>query len=287
VVSLRFAKLSATGNDFILFDNRDGLLSGDESRFFQHLCQRRTGVGADGVLLIEPSSQADFRMRYFNADGFESEMCGNGARAAARYAALHGIAPPQMRFVVSDEEYVASVEGHRVRLRMRPPRDFRTNLDIVVENGLEVGGYIDTGVPHFVMFCNDLGSVDVVQVGLNYRRHSAFQPRGTNVDFVQVSGSQALRVRTYERGVEAETLACGTGVVAAVLVAEQLGRVQLPVTVDALGGRLEVSRDEDTGHPVLAGEVVYVYDGVLGDPVADLEKGDSHSPPRDGSEQIT
>lgn len=265
--TLHFTKLSATGNDFILFDGRDLALPGDLTSFFRRLCQRRTGVGADGILLIESSPTADFRMRYFNADGRESEMCGNGARAAAYYAARRGIAPPEMRFEVSGHEYHAEVEGNLVRLRMQPPRDLRVDLGVLHEKDLEEGGFVDTGVPHFVIFADDIDRIDVTGIGRKYRHDPAFQPRGTNVDFVKVVSPHSLRVRTYERGVEAETLACGTGVTAAAVIADHLHRVEFPVTIEVLGGRLRLSRGPGDA-PVLEGTVDHIYDGDL----VDLDK---------------
>lgn len=263
--SIRFAKLSATGNDFVLFDNRDPMLHGNLVDLVRRVCERRKGVGADGVLVLENSERAHLLLRYFNADGRQSEMCGNGARAAAYYAVRAGLAPARVRLEISGQELTAIVDGNRVSLVLAPPKDLRTDLNLDLETGLEEGGYIDTGVPHYVLFVEDVGGVDVFHLGQKYRHHPAFQPRGTNVDFVEVVGPHNLRVRTYERGVEAETLACGTGVTASALTAEHLGRVQLPVAVEAPGGRLRVSRDEVTAAPVLEGDVLYVYDGVLRD----------------------
>ncbi len=265
---IRFTKLSATGNDFILFDNRAGLFRGDEEQLFRSLCTRRVAIGADGILLIEnprPSSLrfADLRftMRYFNRDGRESEMCGNGARAAAYYACRHQLAPAEMQFEVSGDLYHAVVAGNKVRLRMQKPRNLNLTPRALEDAGMEEGGFVNTGVPHYVLFVQDVDEVEVAKLGMKYRRHSIFQPAGTNVNFVAVDQPSHLQLRTYERGVEEETLACGTGAVASAVIAHLQMKMPFPIHVTTRGGGLTVYGDDQFEHLELEGDVRLVYRG--------------------------
>jgi len=268
---VRFAKLSATGNDFILFDNRANLFRGDEERLFRTLCTRRVAIGADGILLIEqsareryalsPQPSALFTMRYFNRDGRESEMCGNGARASAYYAFRHGIAPAEMQFEVSGDLYHAVVTGNRVRLRMQKPWDLHLTPRALEENEIEEGGFVNTGVPHYVLFVPDVEQVDVPGLGAKYRRHKNFQPAGTNVNFVAFDRASHFYLRTYERGVEEETLACGTGTVASAVFAHLKKQMPFPIHVTTRGGELTVYGDKHLEKLELEGEVRLVYYG--------------------------
>jgi len=275
---VRFAKLSATGNDFILFDNRENLFRGDEERLFRTLCTRRVAIGADGILLIEQSAKriahsgrepsalsplpsALFTMRYFNRDGRESEMCGNGARASAYYALHHGLAPAEMQFEVSGDLYHAVVTGNRVRLRMQKPWDLDLTPRALEEDRLEEGGYVNTGVPHYVLFTPDVEQVDVAGLGVKYRHHAKFQPAGTNVNFVAIDRASHFCLRTYERGVEEETLACGTGTVAAAVFAHLKKQMPFPIHVTTRGGELTVYGDAPLEKLELEGDVRLVYNG--------------------------
>lgn len=261
--NIPFAKLSATGNDFILFDNRQPLFSGDETAFFRGICARQTGVGADGILLIENSESADFSMRYFNADGRESEMCGNGARAAAYYAFLHGIAPQHCRFSVQGVPYEALVEGTSVSLLMHVPTNLRLQPGALESTDFEEGGMGDLGVPHYVLFAENAGGVDVEKTGKFYCEHAFFQPRRTNVNFITINALNELEIRTYERGVDAETLACGTGAVVSAFVAHKTRGLPFPITLKARGGTLTVAIDEASGRPWLHGEVRLPFRGEI------------------------
>jgi diaminopimelate epimerase len=278
---IRFTKLSATGNDFILFDNRKNLFRGDEENLFRTLCTRRLAIGADGILLIEQSARRrgqraeglalspppsalrppNFTMRYFNRDGRESEMCGNGARACAFYAFHHGLAPAEMQFEVSGDLYHAVVNGNQVRLRMQKPWDLKLNPNALEENGMEEGGYVNTGVPHYVLFVPEVNQVDVAGLGVKYRYHPAFQPAGTNVNFVAVDSASHFYLRTYERGVEEETLACGTGAVASAVFAHIKKHMPFPIRVTTAGGELTVYGDPELARLELEGEVRLVYYG--------------------------
>jgi len=265
---IRFTKLSATGNDFILFDNRAGLFRGDEKKIFRALCTRRVAIGADGILLIEnppsPSlrfTPSRFIMRYFNRDGCESEMCGNGARACAFYAFHRGLAPAEMQFEVSGDAYHAVVTGGKVRLRMQKPRDLNLHPRALEEVKLQEGGYVNTGVPHYVLFVSDVDDVEVARLGAKYRQHSNFQPAGTNVNFVAVTSGSHLHLRTYERGVEEETLACGTGAVASAVLAHLKKGMPFPIHLSTRGGELTVYGDSNFEKLELEGDVRLVYNG--------------------------
>ena len=260
---VRFAKLSATGNDFILLDNRESLFRGDEESLFRTLCTRRVAIGADGILLIERSASPStfFTMRYFNRDGRESEMCGNGARASAYYAFRHGIAPAEMQFEVSGDLYKAVVTGNLVRLRMQKPWDLDLTPHALEENRMEEGGYVNTGVPHYVLFTPDVEQVDVTGLGVKYRHHPKFQPAGTNVNFVAIDRASHFCLRTYERGVEEETLACGTGTVASAIFAHLKKQMPFPIHVTTRGGELTVYGDAPLEKLELEGEVRLVYYG--------------------------
>lgn len=279
-MSIHFTKLSATGNDFILFDNRKNLFRGDEDELFRTLCTRRVAIGADGILLIEkPRAEGMapgpplFTMRYFNRDGRESEMCGNGARATAYYAFHHGLTPAEMQFEVSGDLYNAVVEGNNVRLRLQKPWDLNLNPHALEENGMEEGGYVNTGVPHYVLFAPEVNQVDVAGLGVKYRHHPVFQPAGTNVNFVEIDSAAHFNLRTYERGVEEETLACGTGTVAAAIFAHLKKQLPFPIHVTTRGGELIVYGDEHFEKLELEGAVRLVYHGEFNlDHFADLLK---------------
>lgn len=264
-----FSKYSATGNDFILIDNRAALFRGDEIAQFEKLCARKTGVGADGILLIEDPRREDcaFTMRYFNRDGRESEMCGNGARASAFHAFSTNLARSDMRFEVSGDVYEAAVAGAHVRLLMQPPRDLRLKPGAITallpRTEFEEGGFVNTGVPHYVLFCSNVEGVEVETIGRALRHHPAFAPAGTNVNFVEVLDASHLKLRTYERGVEEETLACGTGATAAALITHLQHGAIFPLHLQTCGGELIISRDPQTDRPLLEGQVQLVFTGEL------------------------
>jgi diaminopimelate epimerase len=235
-----FAKMSGTGNDFIIIDHRQPFVSPDEqSEFARRVCRRRFSVGADGLILIENSATADFRWQFYNGDGSRAEMCGNGARCAARFAFEKGIAPKSMRFETTAgeiEAFILEESGSPVKIHLTAPEDLRLNISMPVGQVEQVLHFINTGVPHTVVLVNDAGLVPVADWGREIRFHERFQPAGTNANFVQVLADDTLMVRTYERGVEGETLACGTGAVASALIAALLEQTTPPVTVITSGG---------------------------------------------------
>lgn len=266
---IRFSKLSGSGNDFILVDNRQGELAGlDLADVARRLCRRRFSVGADGFIAIEKADGADFRWQFFNADGSSAEMCGNGGRCAARYAFEKGIAGPRLVFDTLAGKIRAEVSGRRVKLELPLPKDLRRSLSVPLSSGGLEGDFLNTGVPHFVIVSADLDRVDVGTLGRQVRFHPMFAPAGTNVDFIGRRGQDGISIRTYERGVEEETLACGTGAVAGALVASMHWRLASPVPVLTRGGEiLNVHFVGDAGGGLeelfLEGETLWVYDGEL------------------------
>jgi len=217
--TIPFYKMSGSGNDFILIDNRENIL-GDIGldQFIVQVCRRKMSAGADGMILIEAAEDLDFKWRLYNSDGSRAEMCGNGARCAARYAYLNDIAGTEMVFGTDAGPIQASVSGDRVRIGMTPPFGYRPPFVLNAGGHAVEVSFINTGVPHAVIRTDDLATAPVVDLGRAIRQHPEFAPAGTNVNFIAVEDSSRLGIRTYERGVEDETLACGTGAVAGALV---------------------------------------------------------------------
>jgi diaminopimelate epimerase len=238
-MKIPFMKMSGSGNDFILIDHRKPFLKEEHLRdFIRKACRRRVSVGADGLILIEPSQKADFKWRYFNADGGEAEMCGNGGRCAARFAYLKGIAGPSLKFETFVGTLSAQVKGKKVKLEMIKPTGLKLDEILLMDGEKLIFSSINTGVPHAVIFVKDLEGLDIIPIGRAIRYHSHFSPSGTNANFVQLEQDSQLSIRTYERGVEDETLACGTGAVASALVAALKGLVKSPVSIKTRGGEI-------------------------------------------------
>ena len=265
---ISFWKMSGAGNDFIVIDHRKPVIRPEQMAEFARLvCRRKFSAGADGLFLLEPSDRADFRWRFFNADGSEAEMCGNGARCVARFAYMQGVAAARMRFETLAGIVDATVADTQVTVRMTPPHSFRFDRQLDVAGQMFMAHSVDTGVPHAVIFVDDLDAVDVVGLGRQIRFHPAFAPAGTNVDFVG-RAENCFRIRTYERGVEDETMACGTGVVAAALIAAARGYAASPVAIVTAGGvALTVhftGQQGEAAHQVLLkGPAHVIYKGEL------------------------
>jgi len=266
-MKIAFWKMHGAANDFILVDDRQLTFPSTDKIWMAGVAARRTGVGCEGVILIQPSAKADFRMRFFNPDGSEVDMCGNGARCVARLAYDIGVATARMRFETGAGMIEAGMVGDRVRLGMTAPKDWKLNAALVLPEGARPYGFVNSGVPHVVMEVEDLEAVDVARLGAAIRYHQDFTPKGTNANFIKVTGPDSLKIRTYERGVEAETLACGTGMVAAGLVAGRMGRVKAPVQITcASGDVIEVNYKltGDTAVDVtMLGPAAYVFTGEL------------------------
>ena len=216
---ITFSKMSGSGNDFIIIDNRNQCIDGiDMSQFITSVCRRKMSVGADGLILIEPSDKADFRWRFYNSDGSRAEMCGNGARCATRFAYVNGIAGENLTFETDAGIVSGQVNADRAKVKMPDPTDLRLDYSIELATGPLVVSSINTGVPHVVIMQDAVEAVDVFGLGREIRNHEAFAPAGTNVNFICRQGPGRLAIRTYERGVEDETLACGTGSIASALI---------------------------------------------------------------------
>jgi len=220
---IEFYKLQASGNDFILLDNSKAKFKASTTfykKFAKKYCSRKLGIGADGVLVIEPSKKALFRMRIFNADGSEAEMCGNGARLAGLWASL--AKKKDLKFETEAGVIEAKVKGKgsRAAVKIKASTPFGLKMDFRLKvSGRKIKvNFVNTGVPHTVIFVQGLKNFDVGRIGREIRFHKQFKPAGTNVNFVEIKGKNSLSVRTYERGVEAETLACGTGALASAII---------------------------------------------------------------------
>lgn len=268
-MTVGFTKMSGAGNDFILLDNRDGrivLTSADVAR----LCHRQFGIGADGLMLLIPpqSANADWAWQFFNSDGSDAEMCGNGARCFARY--IQKVTEwnrPSVRIETAVGVIHAEFLGERVTLGLTPPNGLRLEEEVATQQGELKVSSLNTGVPHAVVFVSDADQAMVQSLGAEIRWHSYFKPRGTNVNFVQVLGPDHIRVRTYERGVEGETLACGTGVTASALVSSRLHGFKSPIRVQVQGGdELAVSFQEEGilfSKVHLNGPATFVFEGQI------------------------
>ncbi|MBU1853837.1 MAG: diaminopimelate epimerase [Candidatus Omnitrophica bacterium] len=260
---LTFVKMVATGNDFVLIDSRNSKNHRSYPNIARLMCERKIGIGADGLLVLEKSSKADLKMRIFNADGSEAEMCGNGLRCVVLYASnsKRGMDVETMAGI-----YHVHVTGEdRVKIKMEEPKNIKTNIPIKVNGRAIKVDYVDTGVPHTVIFVQGLDKIDIGSIGRNVRYHKRFKPRGTNVDFVEVIDDGNIKMRTYERGMEAETLACGTGAVASALITSCiLGLSTSKLNVHTKGGILKVHFDNKEGrfkNVYLEGDVRKVFKG--------------------------
>lgn len=265
---IEFYKMSGSGNDFILLDDREDTLPVKALKaFVKKVCERKVSVGADGLIIIKNSDKADFRSLFFNADGSEAEMCGNGGRCAARYAFIRGIAGAKLSFETVVGIIDAEVKGKIVKLRLTDPKDLKIDYTLSMDGGSVGLSSVNTGVPHAVVIAGDIEKIDVFSLGRAIRYHEAYTPAGTNANFIQILDRGTIRVRTYERGVEGETLACGTGAVASALVSSAKGMVESPVNVLVRSGetlRIYFDRKQEGFEKVyLEGPAKVVYQGTL------------------------
>lgn len=248
-----FFKYQATGNDFVMIDNRQGQVAPTDYTLFERLCHRRFGIGADGVILLQTHREADFEMLYYNADGRPGSMCGNGGRATVRFAQALGIAQAHTRFLAVDGPHEADLLPDLIWLKMG-------SISPIEDIGPQAW-YLNTGSPHYVQWLDHgLDELDVYQAGRAVRYNDRFRTEGTNVNYVQTLAPGLLQVRTYERGVEDETYSCGTGVTAAAWVyRHRIGYTDGPIRLRTLGGELQV--DFRTDGVWLGGPAVCVFSG--------------------------
>ena len=251
-----FVKYQGSGNDFILIDDRKSSFPCSNSTFIQKMCHRRFGVGADGLILLQQDRPADFKMRIFNSDGLETESCGNGLRCLARFIADLGFGEKKYCISLSNQRVEVWFEGDLIAIDMGKP----SSLDLNLETELGVVHFVHTGVPHVVHFVSDVEKMDLSILGPQLRYHPRFQPKGANVTVVsQGTSGGVFLARTYERGVEGETLACGTGAIAIAWVARAVYNMKLPLRISFKGGDLMVGEKEEQVYSL--GPAVKVYQG--------------------------
>jgi len=257
-MEIHFYKYQGTGNDFIMIDNRTLSFPKNDGLLINKLCDRRFGIGADGLILLEPSEENDFTMAYFNADGNEGSMCGNGGRCILAFAKKMGIIKDKATFEAVDGLHFGFIENDTVSLQM---------IDIEKVEVFENHSFLNTGSPHHINFCDDIANINVKELGSKIRYGSPYFKEGTNVNFVEQISESLFKVRTYERGVENETLACGTGVTAVAIAANKTNKTTLEsITLEVLGGTLEVSFKKVGNiykNVFLKGAAQFVYEGKI------------------------
>lgn len=257
-MKLHFYKYQGTGNDFVIIDNRSMDFPKDNNDLIAELCDRRFGIGGDGLILLEASEKSDFKMVYYNSDGNESSMCGNGGRCIVAFAKRMKIIKTKATFDAVDGLHEATIKDGIVSLRM---------IDIETLNLFENHTFIDTGSPHHVEFRSNVDEIDVKIEGAEIRNSDPYVKDGSNVNFATQKNENSFKVRTYERGVEDETLACGTGVTAVALAAHSNKLTEsTTINLEVLGGNLEVSFKEKDGNyseVYLTGPAEYVFEGTI------------------------
>jgi diaminopimelate epimerase len=265
---IKFFKMSGSGNDFIIIDNRAKVVDDKElTNFISNVCRRKMSVGADGVILLENAEKVDFKWRFFNSDGSTAEMCGNGARCVARFAFLNKITGPEMSFETDAGIVHAQITEDGAKIKTTDPSDLKIDYKIKLENRAFTISSINTGVPHVVIEVDELEDVPVNKIGREIRFHEMFAPAGTNVNFIHRGKDDIIAIRTYERGVENETLACGTGAIASAIVMADKAAVESPVKMmTRSGGFLYVYYEEKQGryyNVYLDGDARLIYQAQL------------------------
>jgi diaminopimelate epimerase len=256
---IEFFKYQGTGNDFIILDNRDDQYNGLTKEQVKHICDRRFGIGADGLMLLNKKEGYDFEMIYYNADGRPSSMCGNGGRCLTRFAVSRGIHKSSFRFLAIDGVHEAEIDNNNnVRLKMNDVLQVEQHASYTL---------INTGSPHLVRFARNIEQIDVTETGREIRYSKEFAAEGVNVNFVESLGEDSIYVRTYERGVEDETLSCGTGVTASALLSAHNDNGFNRVEVKTPGGHLSVEytkiADDHFEDIWLCGPAEFVFTGVI------------------------
>jgi diaminopimelate epimerase len=258
-----FTKMEGTGNDFLIIDNRNTLINegiGENNlkEFVKKVSDRKVGAGSDGVIFLEQSKNFPFSMRYFNNDGSEAAICLNGARCVVGYSFRLGLIKEKGKFISPAGPVGFYYKNNTVSIEVLPPVDLKLNFSLTVNRKKISANFLKVGVPHCVIFVESFDEIDVKKLGQAIRMHKTFKPEGTNVDFVKAEDNQ-LFVRSYERGIEDETMSCGTGALAAAYIATKLFITQSPATCKTKGGDL-IATIKDKLY--LEGPISYVYDGV-------------------------
>ncbi|MBK0401443.1 diaminopimelate epimerase [Adhaeribacter sp. BT258] len=237
-MNINFYKYQGTGNDFVMIDDRDEKFPVEDQQLVAHLCHRRFGIGADGLILLRNKAGYDFEMVYFNADGRLGSMCGNGGRCTVAFAKFLGVIQNQTRFLAADGDHEATIENGLVSLKMNEVNSVECGTDFY---------FMNTGSPHYVTFGENVAQENVFEKGRSIRYNERFKQEGTNVNFAEMRPDKSLYIRTYERGVEDETYSCGTGVTASALAASLKG-LESPVKIETPGGNLQVSFKKQGEH---------------------------------------
>lgn len=257
-MEIHFFKYQGAGNDFIMVDNRSRVFPKNNVSLIHKLCDRRFGIGADGLILLEPSEKHDFTMVYFNADGKEGSMCGNGGRCIVAFAKKLNMIKNKTTFEAADGLHYAEIENELVNLQMADVE----NIEIY-----DTHAFLNTGSPHHVNFCNFVENLNVREMGSKIRYGAPYFEEGTNVNFVEQISGNSFKVRTYERGVEDETLACGTGVTAVAIAANKSNKTaEEKIYIEVLGGKLEVSFKKEGNsykNVFLKGPAQFVFEGKI------------------------
>ena len=253
-----FYKYQGTGNDFVMIDNRQNIFDKNDTKLIAHLCDRRFGIGADGLILLENDEETDFKMVYFNADGHQSSMCGNGGRCITHFANYLGIINSEATFMAIDGLHRAKIVENAIHLQMQDVLSIEKKEDYV---------FLNTGSPHHIEFCQNVNKLNVKDEGAKIRYSDLYKEVGSNVNFTQKIDSTTFKVRTYERGVEDETLSCGTGVTAVALAMHFIGETEKNlIAIDTKGGKLNVSFNQHNGTYTniwLIGPATQVYKGEI------------------------
>ncbi|MGP8217312.1 MAG: diaminopimelate epimerase [Bacteroidia bacterium] len=263
-MKVAFFKYEGTGNDFIIIDNRKGNLKENSYNLWKNLCDRHFGIGADGLILLQNKKGNDFEMVYFNSDGKESSMCGNGGRCITHFAKKLGVIKGnKARFIAIDGEHEATIKGDVVKLKMKDINKIEAVVKVIKEDYI-----LNTGSPHYVTFIDDVMDADIVEKGRAIRNSKAYKKEGINVNFVEVMENGIPLLRTYERGVENETLSCGTGTVAAALVLAHKGLATAKdhCDIETMGGELKVwfsEKNNNFSGVWLEGPVKLVFTGEI------------------------
>lgn len=258
-MQIEFYKYQGTGNDFIMIDNRNGVFPKKDIQLISNLCDRKFGIGADGLILLENDPDYDFRMVYYNADGNESSMCGNGGRCLVAFAKNLKAIENQTTFIATDGAHYATIDSDgTVSLQMKDVDEVKITPDYV---------FLDTGSPHHVQMADDLTNLNIKNIGAAIRYSNLYGEKGSNVNFVKQENENTFSVRTYERGVEDETLSCGTGVTAVAIAMNALGKTKLnSIQLNVEGGKLEVSfvsLDGKFSNVFLKGPATFVFKGTI------------------------
>ncbi|MCM8771532.1 MAG: diaminopimelate epimerase [Candidatus Omnitrophica bacterium] len=260
---MEFFKIVGSGNDFIIIDNRENKIKNRKNLALK-LCDRKFGIGADGLLFLEKSTIADFKMRIFNPDGSEAEMCGNGLRCILRYIYEKNLSRKKKLIIETKAGVLdGEIKGRKIKVRIKVIEKPKLNIEISINGEKITGNFINTGVPHTVIFVDNVERIDLNELGPKIRFNKIFSPEGTNVDWVEISNNRSsIKIRTYERGVEGETLSCGTGAVASALISSLLFKISSPINVITKSKEvLKVYFDKNFENVYLEGDTFFAFKG--------------------------